>query len=553
MRSHLAIAVSVAALTLLGFFFFPGHTFLFSDTQIYIPILERFLDPSVLGRDMVATRPHVSFTVYDEVALLLRRLLGVDFEFLLAGQQILFRGLGIFGVFLIATSIGLSRPAALLTAAAFSLGATIMGPTVLSFEYEPVPRGFAVPLLMLAVGLAAHGRMLASGVAASIAFLYHPPTTLAFWAVYFVLTLWPSKPETMSHHIHGLIPLAAAVLLMFALSRMQPGMAETQIFLTRLDPAQEQMQRWRSSYNWVSVWAGRFYIQYILLWLFSLGASFRLRREMTLELRFFALGLPAIGVSSVPLCYLLLEKWKWAIIPQVQPARMLLFVTVIACILGSLAGLRAARGGRWWEAVLWLLPVYAVPISPYLRSVFLPNLADATTRRRVGIILALAALATLAAWLEPRRRRLAIALCAAVLLVPFFLIPGYGRVRNFPDTRNPQRDELAAWAARNTPKDALFQFPDAAGGPDPSVFRARARRAVYADWKAGGQANFMKSFGEEWWRRWKRAMRPKPDAAFLEELASLGVDYAVLRAANRLPGWQPVYENSHYLVYRLPR
>ena len=29
---------------------------------------------------------------------------------------------------------------------------------MLTFEYEPMPRGFAVPLLMLAVGLTAHGR-----------------------------------------------------------------------------------------------------------------------------------------------------------------------------------------------------------------------------------------------------------------------------------------------------------------------------------------------------------------------------------------------------------
>ena len=67
-------------LTLIGFFFYPGHTILQSDTQIYIPILEHIEDPSLLRNDIMAVRPHVSFTLYDESALLLRRLTGLSFE-----------------------------------------------------------------------------------------------------------------------------------------------------------------------------------------------------------------------------------------------------------------------------------------------------------------------------------------------------------------------------------------------------------------------------------------------------------------------------------------
>ena len=40
---------------------------------------------------------------------------------------------------------------------------------MLTFEYEPTPRAFAVPLLICAIGLAAHRRYLAAGVAAAVA------------------------------------------------------------------------------------------------------------------------------------------------------------------------------------------------------------------------------------------------------------------------------------------------------------------------------------------------------------------------------------------------
>src|SRR5438445_13859247 len=88
-------------------------------------------------------------------------------------RPVIFRAAGIWGVYLIATALGLSEMPALIVAAVFSLGATIMGPAVLVFEYEPVPRGFAVPLIFLAIGLIAHERYLIAGMVAAVAFLVH--------------------------------------------------------------------------------------------------------------------------------------------------------------------------------------------------------------------------------------------------------------------------------------------------------------------------------------------------------------------------------------------
>ena len=82
------------------------------------------------------------------------------------------------GIYLLATSIPLSRGMSLLVAAVSSLGAAILGPAVLTVEYEPVPRGFAIGLIFLSIGLAAHGRMMLATTSAAIAFLYHAPTAI---------------------------------------------------------------------------------------------------------------------------------------------------------------------------------------------------------------------------------------------------------------------------------------------------------------------------------------------------------------------------------------
>src|SRR5690242_18705831 len=150
---RLGLAVAIAAIALLTFFQFPGHTWLQQDTQIYVPILEHLRDPSVLRNDIVASHPHVAFTLYDEVARALRSATGFGFREVLEAQQVITRALGIWGLYLMAEAMGLAFAQALAVAAICSLGATIAGPAVLTFEYEPSPRAFAVPLLICGMGL----------------------------------------------------------------------------------------------------------------------------------------------------------------------------------------------------------------------------------------------------------------------------------------------------------------------------------------------------------------------------------------------------------------
>src|SRR5947209_18273927 len=128
MQGRLAVGCCILALTLLGFIAIPGHTFLHSDTQIYVPMLEHLWDPSTFPNDLVATKPHLSYTLYDEIAIALRWLTRTSFQDVLVAQQLLYRALQIFGIYLLASSFPLSRAMSLLVAAISSLGATIAGP-----------------------------------------------------------------------------------------------------------------------------------------------------------------------------------------------------------------------------------------------------------------------------------------------------------------------------------------------------------------------------------------------------------------------------------------
>jgi hypothetical protein len=529
MRDRLAIGAAIIALTFLSYFQFPGHTYLGSDTQIYVPMLEHIWDPSALTRDLVAPKPHLSYTLYDEITIALRWLTHSSFHGVLIGQQLLFRALQILGVYMLALSFPLARAKALVVAALFTLGATIAGPAVLTFEYEPVPRAFAVGLIFLAVGLVAQEHLMWADIAAALAFLYHPPTVWVFWALYLWLTL-------RHRDYRDLWPLAAGMVALFVASKLQPGAAEPQAFFTRVSPELEKLQRMRASYNWISTWPAQLIWQYVLLWGFSMLAFWQVRPKTA---RLFLIGMPAIGILSVPVSYILLDQLKWGLIPQFQPARALLFVTAFAVILGAAAGIRAAEQKRWIECVIWFVIVLAVPTTVPIFSI---------SGRNLLLLLALAI--ALCGALALERFRFAPALLAVAAIAPSFVLPLLAHVRNYPRPNLAGLEDLARFARAQTPKDAVFLFGDAGTTPEPSIFRAESERAVYVDWKSGGQMNFSEPLAREWWQRWQNTNELRFDPSEVSRLTGMGIDYLVLSPAHRLADRQPVYENSQFILYK---
>ena len=522
----LATAAASVALALLTFFQFPGHTWLQQDSQIYVPILEHLRDRSVLRNDILVQHPHVAFTLYDEATLALGAVSGAGFREVLAAQQLATRALGIWGLLLMAESLGLAFGPALLVAAICSLGALIPGAAVLTFEYEPTPRAFAVPLVICAIGLAAQRRHLAAGTAAAIAFLYHPPSALPFWGVYVVFALWPSAGRRA--RLAALLPLAAAAALLGVAASTQSASTEAQHVFARLDSEQEYLQHLRTAYVWISTWPAAT-IAHHLLTLATLVAAFvRIRQAVGVPLRVLWLGLAALGALTMPLSWLLLEQFHWGLVPQVQPMRALLFLTLGMQFLTAAAGARAVVARRPAEAVAWLSCAYLLPLQPLLTGPFVWN--------RIGLALALAALTALAG----------IRWTPAVAVAAFFAIPMLGGVVNYPHLHTPDLAQLSAWARANTDRDAVFVFPGAGRSLAPGIFRSEALRAVYVDWKGGGQVNYLKDLGEQWWFRWQQTRDFRP--ADLPQYAACGIGYVVLAAP--LPR-AAQFQNASYVVYQL--
>jgi len=349
------VGLAVAAVTVLGMFVFPGHTWLQSDTQIYVPMFERLWDSSLYARELITSRPHLAWTIYDETALLARTVTRLDFEHILLIEQVLFRALCVWGIYLIGRRFSESPPLALLTAAIVSLGATILGPAVLTIEYEPVPRGFALSLLTCAIGLVIHGEIVWGSIAASIAFLYHAPTTFPFWIVLAAVIV-------RSRRWAAAIPPVAAAALLFSLSRLQPGVTDVQHFFARIPPVMEQLQRMRAPYNWVSLWPSGLFAHYAIVWAIGIAALIRLRRLMDHTALIVFAGLPLVGLLSIPISYIALERMRWSLMPQFQPARAVLFITLCGVILWCLAAVEAARSRRIVEAFAWFVLPFLIPI-----------------------------------------------------------------------------------------------------------------------------------------------------------------------------------------------
>ena len=520
---RLATPFLCLAFALLTFFQFPGRTWLVQDTQIYAPILEHLRDPSVLRNDILVDQPHVAYTLYDEVALGLRRLTGLGFGEVLAVQQIVMRALGFCGLLLLAEALGLGMGGAVTAAAICSLGAVVAGPTVLTVEYEATPRAFAVPLIILAMGLAARARYRGAGFAGAAAVLYHPPTALPFWGIWVLLCLWPDKARR--ERLVAFVPLALAVAVLGAAARSQP---ETQTFIAHLSPLMEQLQRMRASYVYISTWPWRIIAHYVLLFAVLAAAVARVRRAMPLDARALLVGLSAAGLLSMPLSWLLLEQWRWGVVPQIQPMRTLLFVTLGMQLLCAAAGVRAGKSA---EAVAWFALAFLPPLQPVVTGPFAWG--------RIALALALGLAAAMAARWAP-----------AVAIAAFFVIPWVGGVVNYPRLHTPELAQLSAWARANTPRDAVFLFADAPRSLDPGVFRSEALRAIYVDWKGGGQVNYLKGFGDQWWFRWQQTLGRKFSPSDLPRYEALGVRYVVLRKEH-LTGAPPAFENTRYVVYAL--
>jgi hypothetical protein len=484
MRRWLLVALAILAITLLEFHLFPGHSYLQSDSQIFVAMVERLARPAFLSRDFVATPPHLVFTGYDEITLLLHRITHQDFQSVLAWQQLACRAAAVIGIYLLASSAGLKDFAALFVAALVNLGAALPGAAVSITEREPVPHAMAFSLCLLAVGLLATGKPLLSGLAGGVAMIYQPSTAALMWAaVAFTFIL----NRQLRPLLRPMLTILFVFLLLLAnLAQLQPGVIDSGAFFRRISPTWLSVLRERTPEVMVSTWSGKAIFFYLLVIAGGVLAGKRIWPSLNRQAKSMSAILVFGGLLSLPVSGILLEIYRWSLIPQSQPARGLLFTVALSLGAAAIAAMRALSSGRRMEAAGWCAFALAISIGSQTRT---------------------------------------------------------------HDTSTPSVRQLASWARENTWGGSMFLFPDAGRAIDPGIFRAESIRAVYVDWTGGQLSKYFEDFAREWDSRWNSTMAGTFSARKLEQSLNLPVDYYVLRRENALARIRPVYSTRDYVIY----
>ncbi len=151
----------------------------------------------------------------------------------------------------------------------------VAGPTVLTIEYEPIPRGFAVPLLLFAVGLAAQWHDWERG---------WPPlwrsSIIADNLCLLVVLLGADVVAVAGrigwNGVSRVAPLAIAVPGHVRTLRLLHRETERQVLLGTIDPEMGAGTTPARLLQLGLTWIGEYWRQYALLWLLSLaphGAS----------------------------------------------------------------------------------------------------------------------------------------------------------------------------------------------------------------------------------------------------------------------------------------
>jgi hypothetical protein len=525
----------VAVLTGLGYFVFPGHTYLQADTQIYVPMMERIYNPVLFSNDLMITRPHLALTAYDEIATGLRDYAGLDFEHGLKLEQLIFRACAAAGLLLIALRFGLALPGAFLAAASVILNAGGLGPGVT--EPEPVARAFALGLLLLGVGLAMHGRFLEAGVIAGVGVLIHPTTMAPFWMVAaFVVVRRGARPILLA----PFLPAAGALLL---LMHFQKGGTEPLDFFRRLDAFQEVMQRRYMGFSFVSEWNAKGALDCVCECALAGAGFWRLRERLVSPVREWLGGFAVVAVLSIPFSWIVLDQLHWAMAGPWDPIRALLYIPLLAMLLSAARGIFAAGEGRWWEAAVWFTIALALPVKYSLLTWYVnPWL--------IVLVLALAGASTAGAFFAGRTR--GITLIAAGVL-PFLVLRASGLVPAPEPVDSPELRELAAWAQGASDETAVFLFADDGHFGGSGAFRARALRSVYVDYEGRALVNYFPEFTAEWARRWRDVHEGHwlVRAEDFRDLAERRIDFVVVRKEHAITGKKAEFMNSRYVAYRV--
>ena len=488
-----ALLLALVLITYLEFQFYPGHTYLASATQLYVPILEHLATPGYLTRDLVATNPNVTYTVYDEVTLFLHTAGKLNFHTALVLQQVLCRFAGLVGIYLLARATGLKTLPCVAIATLLNAGTFLTGPNIWLIDPEPIPQAFAVGLMFLAIGCLAVSKPLLSGLFGGTALLYDPTISAPFWIVLFIAYGCDRKLRRLLRPIGPIF--LVFILLLANLAQLQQGTPDSQALVTRLTTGLASIEQFRSPDLWISLWPAKFVYLYLALFVIAVWSVTRIWPILNRQMRWLLAWLPAIGVLTLPCSAILLDGQRLAAMLRVEPLHLLIYTVFTAWFGCALAAIRAFRHKAGKEAFAWS------------------------------------------------------AVCLFIL--------GSGLAQRSQPKTDPAISDLATWAEKSTWGSSVFLFPDAGRDRNPGVFRAESCRALWVDWQSGKQAGYHVALTPEWFNRWQMTMRGPMTGDHFETMLSQPIDYYVLNRKYVITAMmqgesrtvKPVHTAGNFAVY----
>jgi hypothetical protein len=430
----------------------------------------------------------------------------------------------------------------LLIAAWVNLGATLAGPAVMLTEPESIPRALAWGLIVLAVGLLAREKPLLAGLAGGVALIYQLAIAGPFWVLCVLILILDRR---LRHLLRpAMTVLAVFILLLANLAQLQPGVAEQQTILETISAPYKALQQFRTPQHWVSLWTAGEVWSYLAVWVCGVWAVARIWRVLNRQSRWLFAGLPACGLLSIPISYLLLDRLHLAFVPHIQPTSWLLFTILLSSVACFIAGVRAAQHKKFLETALWFLLPFAMLLRAEVLDLLRLTRFDNLERLSIAVLLACvsAFLLIYAANRSLRPIALALPLLAMGLLrLPICAHPD--------DSRRSAVIELGTWVKSNTWGSSMFLFPDLGRSADAGVFRAISERSVWVDWPSGDLIPYFESLAGIWWDRWQQTIQPGYSPQRLHTSPALPIDYYVLLRTNRLARVKPVFENEDFLLY----
>ena len=561
----LALLVALAGIELVGYRF--GD----SNQGITVPILKRFMDPSLYRWDaMVATGDRFPTVFYSLLAPLLP---GTDWV-----------------------------PAAFFALYVFSIAAALAG----VYRIGRWCGGFEAGVLALLIAIPVRNGI-ANEALYRVQFSHsHLASALVIWCLAWFLEgrrLLPLLALSIGAYVHALYSIYVLVpcLMVVLLERKGVGTRTTLVrlaagivplvpfvvkaFLQRTPMTAEWLEllRIRSAHHSFPSFFGEQLAAGAFLMALGVLALSRLPEEKRRLLAVFFAGFALLFAIGT----LFTESWPLKLVLQMQPHRCWRFLMLILYGLAATSVVEGWRAGGLARAAAVvtglilvnpqfepLLPLAVVVTAAFGRPTpppwarFLavgilvalanwdrPNLAFlpeeypvyALNNPTVIAAFALAIAVLVARELAGSARR--VVAVAAALATVFWLGPtAYARKR--PKWETGAWREVQDWVRLNTPKDAVLLTP-----PQEAGFRVFSERSVVGEWKDGTQQYFDSDFATEWAAR-MNAVGPAgfvqlPDATLAEIARRFRASYIVIPPRRKRPGLTEVYRNGHYAVYTL--